>query len=311
MLSDSWIRLKNKESNEEQLVLKCQIWNWRWPNKILKSWREGKRVLQNTGTKSLMNSPPRLALFTDQVFGGRRPLPGCLLKPWLQQTLPWKRTVIKNSSKTFSANKAGTLEPTSTCWWRSRGSLQCGHGTQTPCCQNGRPITAVLHLGSKWTPQKKCLPTAGERYQSGGRFKVVNVYVGMQVELNPPPLLAACYLMLAPVSQDLWWQVVYSQSPLQVRHSYERQAAQDNTGKSSDLERNRLIFCSLTLIYSQGGSYWANIFYRHQMAFLFSKWRGKGITDAQLWKKDVTHLLYLVRHFISDYLKQKWASCDG
>lgn len=49
--------------------------------------------------------------------------------------------------------------------------------------------------------------------------------------------------MLAPVSQDLWRQVVYGQSPFQVRHGYERQAAQDNTEKSSDLERNRLIFC--------------------------------------------------------------------
>lgn len=96
---------KKKKSHEEQLVLKCQIWNLRWPDKVLKSWREGKHVLQNTGPKSLMNSPPRLALFTDQVFGGRRPLPGCLLKPWLQQTLPWKRTVVKISLKPFSAGK--------------------------------------------------------------------------------------------------------------------------------------------------------------------------------------------------------------
>lgn len=315
MLSDSWIHLKNKESNEEQLVLKCQIWNWRWPNKILKSWREGKRVLQNTGTKSLMNSPPRLALFTDQVFGGRRPLPGCLLKPWLQQTLPWKRTVIKNSSKTFSANKAGTLEPTSTCWWRSRGSLQCGHGTQTPCCQNGRPITAVLHLGSKWTPQKKCLPTAGERYQSGGRFKVVNVYVGMQVELPPTP--SSCCLLPhvgTCVAGPVMTGRIQPESPPGTPQLWaagctgqHREELWFGTQQANFLQAT----ASLTLIYSQGGSYWANIFYRHQMAFLFSKWRGKGITDAQLWKKDVTHLLYLVRHFISDYLKQKWASCDG
>lgn len=246
MLSDSWIHLEKKKKEWGAACFKkCQIWNLRWPDKVLKSWREGKHVLQNAGTKSLMNSPPRLVLFTDQVFGGRRPLPGCLRKPWLQQTLPWKRTVIQISLKTFSANEARTLEPTSTCWWQSRGSLQCGHGIQTPCCQNGRPINAVLHLGSKWTPQKKSLPTAGERYQSGGRFKAVNVDVGTQAELNQthPPLLAACYLMLAPVSQDLWRQVVYSQSPLQIRHSYERQAAQDNTEKSSDLDRNRLIFC--------------------------------------------------------------------
>lgn len=35
--------------------------------------------------------------------------------------------------------------------------------------------------------------------------------------------------MLAPVPQDLCWQVVYGKSPFQVRHSYERQAGKDKT----------------------------------------------------------------------------------
>lgn len=38
--------------------------------------------------------------------------------------------------------------------------------------------------------------------------------------------------MLAPVPQDLCWEVVYGQSPIQVRHSYERQAGRDERGET-------------------------------------------------------------------------------
>ncbi len=38
------------------------------------------------------------------------------------------------------------------------------------------------------------------------------------------PLSAARYLVLAPVPQDLCWEVIYGQSPIQVCHGYERQA---------------------------------------------------------------------------------------
>lgn len=60
------------------------------------------------------------------------------------------------------------LYQSGTCWWWSRGSLRCGRGTRTPCCQCERPTGAALRLSSRWTPQKKTLPTAGERCRPGG-----------------------------------------------------------------------------------------------------------------------------------------------
>lgn len=55
-----------------------------------------------------------------------------------------------------------------TCWWWSRGSLQCGHDTRTPTSQSERPTNAALRLNCKWTPQKKTPPSAGERCQPEG-----------------------------------------------------------------------------------------------------------------------------------------------
>lgn len=82
--------------------------------------------------------------------------------------------IKRGTEETFSTRRARALQQTGTCWWWSRGSLQCGRSTRTPCCQNERPITAALRLSSKWTPQKKTLPTAGEQCQPGGTQRGIN-----------------------------------------------------------------------------------------------------------------------------------------
>jgi len=61
-----------------------------------------------------------------------------------------------------------TRKQSGTCWWWSWGSRQSGRGTRPPRCRSGRPRDAALRLSSRWTPQKKTPPTAGERCQPGG-----------------------------------------------------------------------------------------------------------------------------------------------
>lgn len=103
---------------------------------------------------------------------------------WRQKTLAWwspEAVTARVASLKDTSTTTRKINPMSnfdrdntscgnsrTCWWWSQGPLRRGHDTRTPCCPSERPIGAALRLSSKWTPQKKTLPTAGERCQPGG-----------------------------------------------------------------------------------------------------------------------------------------------